>query len=296
MNENNGHLEKFNGQCSILMSEESYRRYYRGQEEVGRLPDKNNPFGSNYVSTSDDIDKALRDCNGDVSKLEESLGLPPVQLGEGAVIRVDINKPEEHGLRMATGTEAGANEFYNTPLDENGKLPDIKYADADHKIVDTEKTDPAELAKLNGQYWDQNGQYHAPNPEGYRGQTSGGLDEAVINRVPNTPENVSYTKFDGFKRGEDSNINSTTLNDGYFNNDAQNKVNSETVDTENGGGSHAPPITATDTERYPIKNDGNNGKVTTNNTDGFYNAKVSPTNNSSNVAQGLNKTNTGFNM
>lgn len=73
-------------------------------------------------------------------------------------------------------------------------------------------------------------------------------------------------------------------------------VNSQNVVSTKGGGSHAPPITATDTERYPIKNDGNNGKATTNNADGFYNAKVSPTNNSSDVTQGINKPNTGFNM
>ncbi|MBR2861226.1 MAG: hypothetical protein IKB86_05250 [Clostridia bacterium] len=211
----NGHLKKFDGQSSILMSEASYRRFYRGQEYVGRSPDENNPLGSNYISTSADIDKALNECHGNISELENSLGLPPRSLGDGPIIRVDINNPEEHGLRIANGREPGANEYYNTPLDENGKLPDIKYADADRKIVDTAKTNPAELAKLNGQYWDQNGCYHPPNMEGYQGKTSGGLDEAVVNQIPNTPQNISYTRYEGFKRNENSDISSCKLTDGY---------------------------------------------------------------------------------
>lgn len=213
MNEN--HLDKFNGQCSVLVSQRTYDRRMEGKDGIGYPADENNPNGSMFVSTAADIDHALSDCNGDISKLEDYLGLPKGHFGDGPVVRVDINNPEEHGLRIATGTESGANEFYNTPLDENGNLPDIKYADSDHKVVDTNKTDPAELAKLNGQYWDQNGQYHAPNPEGYQGKTSGGLDEAVINRIPNTPENVTYTKIDGFRRGESSQITSSNLNDGY---------------------------------------------------------------------------------
>lgn len=66
---------------------------------------------------------------------------------------------------------------------------------------------------------------------------------------------------------------------------------SQNVAATTGGGYHAPPITAADTAQESPK-----GKVDTNTTDGFYNAKVSPTNNSSDVTQGINKTNTGFNM
>ena len=211
----NQHLQQFNGQCSVLLSEEKYINFMEGREQIGYDPTSNDPNGSMFVSTSTDIDKALNESGGDISKVEESLGLPNGCLGDGPVVRVDINNPEEHGLRMANGKEPGANEFYNTPLDENGKLPDIKYADSNSKVVDTDKTDPAELAKLNGQYWDQNGQYHAPNPEGYQGKTSGGLDEAVVNQVPNTPENVSYTKIDGFQRGESASLTSSQLTDGY---------------------------------------------------------------------------------
>lgn len=212
---------------------------------IGRPPDENDPLGSSYVSTSADIDKALSDCNGDISKLEASLGFPEGHFGDGPIVRVDIHNPEDHGLRIANGREAGANEFYNTPLDENGNLPNIQYCydDNGRRCVDSEKTDPAELSKLNGQYWDQDGQYHPPNTEGYPGKTSGGQDEAVINQVPNTPENVSYTKIDGFNRGESGNIKTSTLTDSYAPPNEASKTNLSRVSGELPPQTRQPSVT-----------------------------------------------------
>ncbi len=238
----NRHLEQFDGKCSRLISEKSYREYYRGKDCIGFNPSINEPYGSMYVSTSADIDKALKDCNGDISKLESSLGFPEGHFGNGPVVRVDINNPEEHGLRIANGKEAGANEFYNTKVDENGNLPNVQYTTTNdgRRAIDTDKTDPRELTKLNGQYIDQNGTYHPPNTAGYDGKTSGGMSEAVINQVPNNAENVSYTKIEGFKRNENNTLNTTRLYDGYSNNDTTSKINSQTVAAEKGGGANAP--------------------------------------------------------
>ena len=113
----------------------------------------------------------------------------------------------------------------------------------------------------------------------------------------NTPHPSSEACNNGFPKENAIKIESETGNATPINKgNSSTTTNSSNVSSTTGGGSHAPPVTATDTERYPIKNDGNNGKVTTNNADGFYNAKVSPTNNSSDVTQGINKPNTGFNM
>ena len=143
---------------------------------------------------------------------------------------------------MASGCESGANEFFNTPLDENGRLPDIKYADEGHRIVDTNRTDPVELSKLNGQYWDQNGAYHPPNTEGYPGKTSGGLDEAVVNQIPNTPDNVSYTKIDGFRRGEDGVLNYSKITDGYSTNASASNTANENIASTNGPDPRDAPL------------------------------------------------------
>lgn len=237
---NEDHLDKFNGQCSVLVPESTYDRRMDGKENIGYPPDKNDPYGSMYVSKSEDIDRAIKESGGDISKLEASLGFEQGHFGDGPIVRVDINNPEEHGLRMANGKEAGANQFFNTYPDETGKMPDIKYADENKRIVDTDKTEPKELDKLNGQYIDQNGVYHEPNTNGYNGKTSGGLDEAVINQVPNTAENVSYTKIEGFKRGEDSAVYSSKLNDGYSSNSQKGGINSSNVAGASGGGARAP--------------------------------------------------------
>lgn len=236
------HLDQFNGKASVLVSEKSYINFMEGRENIGYNPDKNDLNGSMYISTSDDIDKALKDCNGDISKLESSLGFPEGHFGNGPVVRVDINNPEEHGLRVANGKEAGANEFYNTKVDENGNLPNIQYTTTSDGrwAVDTNKTDPKELEKLNGQYIDQNGTYHPPNTTGYDGKTSGGMPEAVVNQIPNNAENVSYTKIDGFKRGESGDLKTSQIRDGYSAVDNPNKINSQTVNAKNGGGARAP--------------------------------------------------------
>ncbi len=284
------HLEQFNGKCSILVSEETYNRRMDGKPYIGYPPDTNDSKGSMYVSTSNDIDKALKDCNGDISKLESSLGLPEGHFGDGPVVRVDINNPEEYGLRIANGKEAGANEYFNTKADENGNLPKIEHTTTSDGrwAVDTNKTDPGELAKLNGQYIDQNGTYHPPNVAGYDGKTSGGMSEAVIDRVPNNAENISYTKIDGFKHGENSDLKATKLNDGYYNSDSLSQINSQNVAAVTGGGANAPNIAEAD-NKGNFTSDTVCGKVDTDKTGGFYDAKLpsdekSPLNNSLNVS------------
>ena len=236
------HLDQFNGKASVLVSEKSYTNFMEGRENIGYNPDKNDLNGSMYISSSDDIDKALKDCNGDISKLEASLGFPEGHFGNGHVVRVDINNPEDHGLRVANGKEAGANEYFNTKVDENGNLPNIQHTTTSYGrwAVDTNRTDPKELEKLNGQYVDQNGTYHPPNATGYDGKTSGGMSEAVVNQVPNNAENVSYTKIDGFKRGESSDLKTSQIKDGYSQSDNPSKINSQTVAAKNGGGARAP--------------------------------------------------------
>lgn len=244
MNENE-HLSQFHGQCTILMRESAYEDFYRNRPVVGRPPDQHDPLGNNYVSTPGAIDAAIKESNGDIAKLESTLGLNKGDLGNGAIVRVDINNPEEHGLRVATGKESGANVNFNTKVDENGNLPDIKYTQIgdglDKKwVVDTNKTYPSELAKINGQYTDQNGTYHPPNLDGYDYKTSGGQPEAIINQVPNTPENVSYTRIEGFNRGESGDLKTSKIDNGHYKGDTPHKINSQTVAAENGGGARAP--------------------------------------------------------
>ncbi|MBR2189863.1 MAG: hypothetical protein IJ860_10745, partial [Eubacterium sp.] len=142
------HLDQFNDGASLLMSDEAYAAYVQGDDwiadSIGRGPDAHDPNGSMFVAPSGKIDEILKNSNGDISKIEEALGMDPGAFGNGPLHRVDIDNPKDHGLRMATGEEAGANKNFN-----NGK-----------------------------------------GLEGYRGLTSGGVPEAVIDKVPSNANDL----------------------------------------------------------------------------------------------------------
>ena len=57
---------------------------------------------------------------GDKLALADALGLPREMLESNALVRVDFENPSELGLRMPSGNEAGANEYWIP----GGKLPD----------------------------------------------------------------------------------------------------------------------------------------------------------------------------
>ena len=235
------HLNNFAHDGSALVSQQAYNDYMRRQDFVGRPIDGNDPQGSMFVAPKEEIDRVLKEANGDLAKVEKALGLPEGHFGDGPIIRVDIHDIHNQGLRVANGYESGANEYWNTKVDKQGNLPDIAYIrDADGKstgVIDTTKTNTADLNKLNGQFWDEKGNYHKPIQDGYDGKTSTGINEGVINRVPNNAENVTYSELKGFARGESSNVTSTRIQDGY------SPYNSAKNNIEKQGGPHpnAPP-------------------------------------------------------
>ena len=171
------------------------------------------------------------------------MGLDKGTLGDGPLHRVDINNPSEHNLRGATGKESGANCFFNTPRDENGNLPNVSFFQETNgkgeswtardstgrEIIDADKSDPAEIAKLNGRYAtnsgelakdangnnNPNGVIHDANLEGYQHTTSGGIYEGVTNQIPNTPDNISHSKIDGWGKGEAGHLSITSDTGAY---------------------------------------------------------------------------------
>lgn len=235
------HLQNFNDVGSSLVSKSSYEAYMEGKGTIGFAPTANDPQGSMFVAPKEEIDRVLKEANGDIAKVEKTLGLPEGHFGDGPLMRVDIHDIHNQGLRVANGYESGANEYWNTKADSQGNLPNIIHVkDADGKstgIVDTTKTDPSELNKLNGQYWDEKGNYHKPNQEGYDGKTSTGINEGVINRVPNNAENVTYSELKGFLRGESANVTSKRIQDGY----SPNNSPKDNIEKQGGSHSNAPP-------------------------------------------------------
>lgn len=66
-----------------------------------------------------EVDEIFAKAAGDKRVLEQKLGLPEGFLESGRLVRIDIAAPNELGLRIPSGNEAGANEFWLP----GGKLP-----------------------------------------------------------------------------------------------------------------------------------------------------------------------------
>ena len=79
------------------------------------------PPGGTFVLPKAVADQLIADLNGDVSALEQALGLDPGTLGPNPV-RIDIQNPE--GLRVPSGNEPGANEQWVPGGTTSGGLPE----------------------------------------------------------------------------------------------------------------------------------------------------------------------------
>lgn len=253
--ENRNHLNKFSSGGSSLVTNAAYDDYMCECENIGFPASDNDIYGSMYIMPREELDHILSEANGDISKVEKTLGLPEGHFGDDSVIRVDINDVNLKGLRVANGYESGANEFWNTKIDLDGNLPNIQYVKDvegnNTRNIDTAKTDPKELSKVNGQYWDEKGMYHPPNQEAYDGKTSAGINEAVINQVKNTPENVSYTELSGFSRGHNSEVSATPITDGYV--DGYNNMK-ENIEKLGVPFSNAPPSSSNKSDFLDVNN------------------------------------------
>ncbi|SAD49646.1 RhsB [Enterobacter hormaechei] len=79
------------------------------------------PPGGHFVMPRTVADDLIRRSGGNIPKLDRLLGLNAGDLGD-APLRVDINNPT--GLRMPTGNERGANEFWLPGGYTSGDIPE----------------------------------------------------------------------------------------------------------------------------------------------------------------------------
>jgi hypothetical protein len=93
------HLEHFSDGGTRFMLEENLDKYGIGQRD-----------GTTFVFPTSEIDSLI--TKGDFAAVERALGLPDGYFKDFHVIRVDIPDPENYNLRMPSGNEAGANEYW----------------------------------------------------------------------------------------------------------------------------------------------------------------------------------------
>ena len=66
--------------------------------------------GTSFVMPKNEADALMDATRGDPRALESSLCLPEGFLDSKKLVRIDIDRPEDFGLRLPSGNEAGANE------------------------------------------------------------------------------------------------------------------------------------------------------------------------------------------
>jgi hypothetical protein len=111
------HLNKFKTKASYLVTGDTYDNFILGKATVGRSDGL-------FISTADDIDAVIAKAHGNVSIIEQELGIPAGSWqGKGGIVRIDINNPENFNLRIPDGSEAGANALWEPGgLTSGGKV------------------------------------------------------------------------------------------------------------------------------------------------------------------------------
>ncbi|WP_244160357.1 DUF6861 domain-containing protein [Pseudomonas graminis] len=102
------HLAQFKNGASRVMPVRNFEKYGIGQTD-----------GTSFIMPHHEVDEIFAKAAGDKRILEQKLGLPEGFLEKDKIVRIDIPSPNELGLRIPSGNEAGANEFWLP----GGKLP-----------------------------------------------------------------------------------------------------------------------------------------------------------------------------
>lgn len=103
------HLAKFEDGATRFMPESNFEKYGLAQRD-----------GTSFVMAKSEVDALLEATAGDPRAMERALGWPEGFLDENKLLRIDIEDPGSHNVRVPSGNEAGANDLWLP----GGKLPD----------------------------------------------------------------------------------------------------------------------------------------------------------------------------
>jgi len=118
------HAQKFNDGATRFMLEESFQKYGISQRD-----------GTSFVFPTSEIDRLME--TGSYTALENALGLPEGYFDNYQILRVDVPDPSGYNLRIPSGNEAGANEYWIP----GGLLPE----GVPEAVIDGSKVPPEDL-------------------------------------------------------------------------------------------------------------------------------------------------------
>jgi predicted Fe-Mo cluster-binding NifX family protein len=113
------HLSQFDNGGSYVLTRDAYEKFINGASVLGY------PDNSLFIAPKDFVDEVIKNANGDLSILEQRFGFPDGYFKDGGgLVKVDINNPNDFSLRMPSGNEAGANNFYTPGGFTSGGTPE----------------------------------------------------------------------------------------------------------------------------------------------------------------------------
>ncbi|KAI1710724.1 shK domain-like domain-containing protein [Ditylenchus destructor] len=98
------HLSMFDDGAAFFITEQSLEKF--GRELIGR------PDNTQFVIPVDYMDDLLYEANGNISVVEDELGIPAGVWVGMDMRRIDVPRPRLLHLRIPSGNEAGANELW----------------------------------------------------------------------------------------------------------------------------------------------------------------------------------------
>ena len=100
------HLKDFEDGACYLVTGDTFDKRVSGKEVLGR------PDGQ-YILTLDEVARVLEKAKGDIAIVERELGIPVGSWhGQNGLYRIDVLQPTTLELRLPSGFEVGANEFW----------------------------------------------------------------------------------------------------------------------------------------------------------------------------------------
>ena len=104
------HIRQFRRGASFLIPSENLDKY--GRTVLGRNDGQ-------FVMSRISMDDLIKKSHGEISIIEQELGIPAGNWKYYKIVRIDIPKPKKLHIRIPSGNEIGANELWIP----GGKLP-----------------------------------------------------------------------------------------------------------------------------------------------------------------------------
>jgi hypothetical protein len=110
------HLEEFRSGGSFLIRKSVLDARIAAGQPIGRSDGL-------FIVPRSAMDKMLSRANGDIRVVEKGLGIPEGVWSE-PMVRVDVHNPLLHDVRMPSGVERGANEYFRWGGYTKGFVPE----------------------------------------------------------------------------------------------------------------------------------------------------------------------------